>query len=55
MLDQPKSYLYNSADADGLIHRIVHETTTCICVGMGVVVVLATGRLGVQKKHKDEI
>ncbi len=54
-LDRPRSYLYNTTDADGLIHRIAHEATIGTYAGMGVDAVLTSGRLEVQTRLKEEI
>ncbi|MFX1266076.1 MAG: FtsH protease activity modulator HflK [Promethearchaeota archaeon] len=54
-ISQPKHYLYNTNDAEGLLHRIAHSTTIRKYAGMSVDDVLTTGRLEIQQKLKQEI
>jgi len=51
----PKSYLYNTADADGLLKRIVQDAIISRAAGTGVDELLTIGRLKVQTKLKEEI
>jgi membrane protease subunit HflK len=54
-IDQPRGYLYNTTDAEGVVHRIAHGKTISTYAGMGVDAVLTTGRLEIQKKLKELI
>lgn len=51
----PKSYLYHTADADGVLKRIVQEATVDRAARTSVDEVLTIGRLKVQTKLKEEI
>jgi membrane protease subunit HflK len=51
----PRSYLYHTADADGLLKGIVHEATVSRAAGTSVDELLTIGRLKVQTKLKEEI
>jgi membrane protease subunit HflK len=51
----PKSYLYNTADADGLLNRIVQDAIIARAAGTSVDELLTIGRLKCQTKLKEEI
>jgi len=51
----PKSYLYNTANADELLKRIVQDATIARAAGTSVDELLTIGRLKVQTKLKEEI
>ena len=54
-ISQPKSYLYTSSDADGILKRIVQQATITKVVRMSVDDVFTTGRLKMQNTLKEEI
>jgi membrane protease subunit HflK len=54
-ITRPKSYLYHTADADGLLNRIVQDAIISRAAGTGVDELLTTGRLECQTKLKEKI
>ena len=54
-ISQPKSYLYTSSDADGILKRIVQQATVTKVVRMSVEEVFTTGRLKMQTILKEKI
>jgi len=51
----PRSYLYNTADADGLLKRIIQDAIISRAAGTSVDELLTIGRLKVQTKLREEI
>ncbi len=54
-INQPKIYLYNTVDADGILKRITQQATIIMFAGMSVDEIFTTGRLVVQRRLKKEI
>ena len=54
-INEPKSYLYTSNDADGILKRIVQQATITKVVRMSVDDVFTTGRLKMQTILKEKI
>jgi membrane protease subunit HflK len=54
-ISEPKSYLYTSNDADGILKRIVQQATITKVVRMSVEDVFTTGRLKMQTMLKEKI
>jgi membrane protease subunit HflK len=54
-VSEPKAYLYETADADGLLKRITQHETIGMAAGMSVDEVLTTGRFQIQSRLKKGI
>jgi len=54
-ISQPKSYLYTTSDADGILKRIVQQATITKVIRMSVDDVFTTGRLKMQTTLKEKI
>ncbi len=54
-VSQPKAYLYETLDADGLLKRITQQETLVMFAGMSVDDVLTTGRYAIQNRLKKGI
>jgi membrane protease subunit HflK len=54
-VSQPKAYLYETADADGLLKRITQHETIGMLAGLSVDEVLTIGRFQIQSRLKKEI
>ena len=55
MISEPKGFLYNTEDAEGLLRRIVQAAIVNKVVSMSVDKVLTTGRFDLQKKVNEVI
>ena len=54
-ISEPKSYLYTTSDADGILKRIVQQATITKVIRMSVDDVFTTGRLKMQTVLKEKI
>ncbi len=54
-VSEPKAYLYETTDADGLLKRITQHETIGMAAGMSVDEVLTTGRYAIQNRLKKGI
>ena len=54
-VNEPKAYLYETADADGLLKRITQHETIGMLAGMSVDRVLTIGRFQIQNRLKKQI